>query len=82
MLPLELIVRVFRTYKGDIETGIQGSMQLRNPDNEGITSDPWTFTAKDNSINTFDWPRKLDDANQQADRPARTTWSPKTAGSK
>ena len=32
-LPLELIVRVFRTYKGDIEQGIQGSIQLRNPDN-------------------------------------------------
>ena len=30
-LPLELIVRVFRTYKGDIEHGIQGSIQLRNP---------------------------------------------------
>ena len=33
VLPLELIVRVFRTYKGNIENGIQGSMQLRNPDN-------------------------------------------------
>ena len=32
-LPLELIVRVFRTYKGDIEQGIQGSIRLRNPDN-------------------------------------------------
>ena len=34
VLPLELIVRVFRTYKGNIETGIQGSMQLRNPDSK------------------------------------------------
>jgi ABC-type transport system involved in multi-copper enzyme maturation permease subunit len=62
VLPIELIVRVFRTYKGDIETGIQGSMQLRNPDNKDVKSEPWTFTAKDASINTFDWPRKLDDA--------------------
>ena len=30
-LPLELIVRVFRSYKGDIEQGIQGSVKLRNP---------------------------------------------------
>src|SRR5262249_39275202 len=32
VLPLELIVRVFRTYKGNIENGIQGIVQLRNPD--------------------------------------------------
>jgi hypothetical protein len=63
VLPLELIVRVFRTYKGDIETGIQGSLQLRNPDSK-LTSDLWTFTAKDASINNFDLPRKLDDVDQ------------------
>jgi hypothetical protein len=65
VLPLELIVRVFRTYKGNIEAGIQGSMQLRNPDAKDIKSDLWTFTAKDASINTFDWPRNLDDANRK-----------------
>jgi ABC-type transport system involved in multi-copper enzyme maturation permease subunit len=65
VLPIELIVRVFRTYKGNIEAGIQGSMQLRNPENKDIKSDLWTFTAKDASINTFDWPRKLDDSNRQ-----------------
>lgn len=65
VLPLELIVRVFRTYKGVIETGIQGSVQLRNPDNKTIKSDLWTFTAKDASINTFDWPRKLDDVDRK-----------------
>jgi hypothetical protein len=63
-LPLELIVRVFRTYKGDIEKGIQGVMQLRNPDNKEIKSEPWTFTAKDNSINTFTWARQLSDVDQ------------------
>jgi hypothetical protein len=66
VLPLELIVRVFRTYKGDIETGIQGTLQLRNPDpGSGLKSDLWTFTAKDASINTFDLPRKLDDETRQ-----------------
>jgi ABC-type transport system involved in multi-copper enzyme maturation permease subunit len=64
ILPLELIVRVFRTYKGDIETGIQGTLQLRNPDTD-VKSDLWTFTAKDASINTFDLPRKLDDQTRQ-----------------
>jgi hypothetical protein len=63
VLPLELIVRVFRTYKGNIEAGIQGTMQLRNPETQ-LKSDLWTFTAKDASINTFDWQRKLDDENR------------------
>ncbi len=55
VLPIELIVRVFRTYKGNIENGIQGVLQLRNPDNKKIKSEPWTFTAKDDSINSFNW---------------------------
>ncbi len=65
-LPMELVVRVFRTYQGNINAGIQGSIQLVNPDSKGeVKSDPWIFTAKDNSINTFNWPRKLDDANRK-----------------
>jgi hypothetical protein len=58
-LPLELIVRVFRTYKGDIEQGIQGSIRLRNPDNPDMKSNEEIFTAKDASVNTFDIPTKL-----------------------
>jgi hypothetical protein len=58
VLPLELIVRVFRTYKGDIEKGIQGSLQLRNPET-GLKSNEDIFTAKDATIATFDIPTKL-----------------------
>lgn len=65
ILPLELVVRVFRTYKGNIEKGIQGVAQLRNPDNKAIKSEPWTFTAKDASINEFPWSRKLNDADNK-----------------
>lgn len=69
VLPLELIVRVFRTFKGDIEKGIQGIIQLRNPDKKAngkyVSSEPWTFRAKDGSINTFDWSRKLSDDQQK-----------------
>jgi ABC-type transport system involved in multi-copper enzyme maturation permease subunit len=65
-LPLELIVRVFRTYQGNIDAGIQGSIQLRNPDpKKDIKSDPWIFTAKDNTVNSFLWPKKLDDVNRK-----------------
>jgi hypothetical protein len=58
VLPLELIVRVFRTYKGDIEKGIQGSLQLRNPET-GLKSNEDVFTAKDATIANFDIPTKL-----------------------
>jgi hypothetical protein len=64
VLPIELIVRVFRTFKGDIEKGIGGSLQLRNPDTK-LKSRPDVFTAKDASVNRFDMPRKLYDADQQ-----------------
>lgn len=50
-LPVELIVRVFRTHKGNIERGILGSIQLRNPDfPKEIKSTAQTFLAKDISI--------------------------------
>lgn len=62
-LPLELIVRVFRTYKGVIEQGIRGTIQLRNPDTL-LKSDEDLFTAKDASINIFDIPTKLNDTDQ------------------
>lgn len=58
-LPIELIVRVFRTYKGEIEQGIQGSIRLRNPDNKDLATNEEIFTAKDASINNFDFPTKL-----------------------
>lgn len=66
-LPLELIVRVFRTYKGEIEQGIQGSIRLRNPDNPDIKSNEDIFTAKDASINTFDIPVKLYNGQKEID---------------
>jgi ABC-type transport system involved in multi-copper enzyme maturation permease subunit len=65
-LPMELIVRVFRTYQGNIDAGIQGSIQLVNPDSKGkVKSDPVIFTAKDNSINSFHWPSSLEDVDRK-----------------
>lgn len=64
VLPLEVIVRVFRTYKGNIEKGISGSWQLRNPETK-LKSNKEAFTAKDNSVNRFNIPRKLYDTNNQ-----------------
>lgn len=46
---LELNLRVFRTYKGDMEKGILGSIVLRNPDPSAKVrrSEAITFTAKE-----------------------------------
>ena len=57
-LPLEMLVRVFRTYKGDIEKGIAGSVRVKNPVS-GLQSDPFYFTAKEFTIDSLLIPRKL-----------------------
>ena len=57
-LPLEMLVRVFRTYKGDIEKGIAGSVRVKNPAS-GLQSDPFYFTAKEFTIDSLLIPRKL-----------------------
>ena len=48
-LPLEMTIRVFRTYKGNIEKGIAGKLFFRNPDN-GTTSEPIIFTAREFAV--------------------------------
>jgi hypothetical protein len=57
-LPLEMIVRVFRTYKGVIEKGIKGSVRVRNPAS-GLQTDPFYFTAREFTIDSLLIPRKL-----------------------
>lgn len=58
-LPIEMTVRVFRSYKGNVEEGIQGSLVLRNPRNRGIQSALRTFRAKDGTADQIHIPRKL-----------------------
>ena len=69
-LPLEMTLRVFRTYKGLIETGIMGQIEVVKPaplDEEGIPvaldagvrSEPYTFTAVDYEAYERRIPRKL-----------------------
>ena len=57
-LPLEMTVRVFRTYKGSIEKGIKGSVRVRNP-SSGLQSDPFYFTAREFTIDSLMIPTKL-----------------------
>jgi hypothetical protein len=57
-LPLEMLVRVFRTYKGEIEKGIAGSVRIRNPQSL-VQSDPFYFTAKEFTIDSLLIPRMV-----------------------
>lgn len=59
-LPVELTVRVYRSYKGDINAPIQGTIQLVNPKTE-LKSNPIYFGAKDVKIDSFNFPRTLND---------------------
>lgn len=48
-LPLELNLRVFRSYKGNIERGVLGEIVIRKPtpDGNGLASGPMLFTSKE-----------------------------------
>jgi hypothetical protein len=56
-LPLEMNIRVFRTYKGTITEGIHGTIQLRNP-SSNLRSEALPIVAKE-SIDELWIPRKL-----------------------
>lgn len=59
ILPLEMIVRVFRTHKGRIERTIRGTIVLRNPANPRIASVPRQFLAKDGQIDRQHFARSV-----------------------
>lgn len=58
-LPIELYLRVYRSYKGNIEKGILGSISVRNPES-GLQSEiVQTFRAKDFELDPKFIPRQL-----------------------
>jgi len=59
-LPIGLIVRVFRTYKGIIGQAISGGLQVRNPETN-LRSQLIPFAALDNKIEEMTIKRKLVD---------------------
>ena len=58
-LPLELNLRVFRTYKGDIVTRVAGSIFLKNPDTS-LQSAPRIFTSQEFTTQQLFIPRELE----------------------
>lgn len=60
-LPVEMTIRVFRSWKGKMDEGLLGSLVLRNP-KTGRTSGMRTFRCKDAQIDRLEIPAKLPDA--------------------
>jgi hypothetical protein len=58
VLPLEMNISVFRTFKGDIVSGVLGSITVKNPTN-GKSSEPIPFTAREFVTYRHDVPRSL-----------------------
>jgi len=59
-LPLEMTIRVFRSYKGDVEQGILGTLVVVHPDpDRGVRSVPVNFTALEFGTDRRWIPRKL-----------------------
>lgn len=46
-IPMEMALRAYRSIKGDIVSGLNGSITLRNPDNKQIESSPITFVVQE-----------------------------------
>ncbi len=57
-LPLEMTISVFRTYKGDIVSGVLGAITVKNPKN-GLRSEEIQFTATEFVTYSHNIPRQL-----------------------
>ena len=57
-LPLEMVIGVFRTYKGDIEKGVLGSISVRNP-RTGLTVEVEIFESEEFTANKLFIPRTI-----------------------
>lgn len=59
VMTLEMTIRVFRTYKGDIDRGIGGTITLRHPRRPEVKQVLKNFVAKEFSVDRHEIPRKL-----------------------
>jgi hypothetical protein len=57
-LPVELTIEIFRTYKGDIEKGVPGSLSVRNP-RTGKKAEVVIFESKEYATDSHVIPRQL-----------------------
>lgn len=59
-IAMEMSLRAFRTIKGDIISGLNGSITLRNPENPQIESNPLSFVVQEYDVAEERLPRRLE----------------------
>jgi len=59
-VPMEMALRAYRSIKGDIVSGLNGSITLRNPDNQQMESTPITFVVQEYEIAEENLPREIE----------------------
>ncbi|QDV23818.1 ABC transporter permease [Aureliella helgolandensis] len=57
-LPIELSLKAFRTFKGDIVTGVQGEVILKHPDGR-VESERRPFIVREFALDRIELPRKM-----------------------
>jgi len=67
-ITMEMALRAFRTIKGDIVSGLNGSITMRNPDNPAIESNPITFVVQEYDVSEQLLPRQIEGTDGQTTR--------------
>lgn len=67
-IPMEMALRAFRTIKGDIVSGLNGSITLRNPDKPQIESNPLTFVVQEYDVSEERLPREIEGTDGEVTR--------------
>ena len=58
-LPIDLSIRAYRSYKGDIETGVRGSITIKHPTKD-IESNPITFIIDEYAVDEKTLPLEIE----------------------
>ncbi|MDO4568991.1 MAG: hypothetical protein Q4D38_01240 [Planctomycetia bacterium] len=58
-LPIEMVLEVFRTHKGEISRRVLGAIFVRNPET-GLTLQVETYESQENEVAAFKIPRNID----------------------
>ncbi len=67
-ITMEMALCAYRTIKGDIVSGLNGSITMRNPDNPAIESNPITFVVQEYDVSEQLLPRQIEGTDGQTTR--------------
>ena len=66
-IPLDLSIRAYRAHKGDIETGLRGSITLKHPD-RNVESNPIVFEVNEYDIDERTLPLEIEGTDEDRTR--------------